>query len=163
MSTSGAPAYTDKPDGSSRRIGIVAASWHNDIVQILIDGCRDCLLRHGVHENDIVIVRCPGTFEIPLTAAYMADTGEYHAIVTLGVVVQGETPHFGFIAGSAVDALQKVGLDSGVPCVFGVLTVNTIEQAWERAGGVHGHKGAEAAEVALRMAQIIDDLTDASE
>lgn len=162
MSTSGTARWSDKPNGKNRRIGIVAATWHDDVVQKLIEGCLDQLLSLGVHENDIVIVRCPGTFEIPLTASSMISSGEYHAIITLGVVIRGETAHFEFIAGSAVQALQTIAVDTGVPCVFGVLTVDTKEQALERAGGVHGHKGAEAAETALRMASVIEALMDSS-
>ena len=160
MSSPGAPHWSDTPEGKHRRIGIVAATWHDDVVQKLIEGSRARLIELGVHEKDVVIVRCPGTFEIPLIASAMASSGEYHAIITLGVVVRGETAHFEFIAGSAVQALQTVAIDTGVPCVFGVLTVDTKEQAWERAGGVHGHKGSEAADTALRMAAIMDDLTD---
>lgn len=162
MSSPGAPALSDLPNGTDRRIGIVAATWHDDIVQKLIDGSRNHLMQCGVHENDIVIVRCPGTFEIPLVSSAMALSGTYNAIITLGVVIRGETAHFEFIAGSAVQALQTVAIDSGVPCIFGVLTVDTVEQALERAGGVHGHKGAEAADAALRMAAIMDALMEST-
>lgn len=160
MSSSGAAHWSDPPNGKERRIGIVAATWHDDIVQNLLHGSLARLVELGVHENDVVIVRCPGTFEIPLVASTMATFGEFHAIITLGVVIRGETAHFEFIAGSTVQALQTVALDSGVPIVFGVLTVDTKEQALERAGGVHGHKGVEAADTALRMATIIEALTD---
>ncbi len=162
MSSPGAARWSDKPEGKHRRIGIVAATWHDDVVQKLIEGCLSQLIDLGVHENDIVIVRCPGTFEVPLTVSTMATFGKYHAVIALGVVIRGETAHFEFIAGSTVQALQTVALDTNVPCVFGILTVDTKEQALERAGGVHGHKGAEAAETALRMAAIIEALTNTS-
>jgi len=163
MSSVGAMRWSDKPSGKGRRIGIVAATWHDDVVQKLIEGCHSTLIELGVHEKDIVIVRCPGTFEIPLTASIMAISTDYHAVITLGVVIRGETAHFEFIAGSAVQALQTIAVDTGVPVVFGVLTVDTKEQALERTGGVHGHKGAEAAETALRMAAIVDALTATSD
>lgn len=160
MSSPGTPRWTDPPKGEGRRIGIIAATWHDDIVGKLLDGAYQRLIELGVHENHIDIVRCPGTYELPVIASSMALYGTYDAIIALGVVIRGETAHFEFIAGSTAQALQTVAIDNNLPCVFGVLTVDTVEQAWERTGGVHGHKGTEGAETALRMAAIIEGLSE---
>lgn len=152
MMSSAIPSATPIPgSGVGRRIGIVAARWHSDIVESLLSGAVDTLVAAGVAETDIITVRVPGSYEVPVAARVLIDTQRVDAVITLGVVVRGETAHFEYVASPVAHALMNLSTATGIPCMFGVLTTETIEQAWERTGGVHGHKGRESAAGALEI------------
>jgi 6,7-dimethyl-8-ribityllumazine synthase len=137
------------------RYTIVVGRFNQFVVDSLVEGAVDALMRHGVDEDHITVVRVPGAYEIPLAAQAVAESGEVDAIIALGAVIRGSTPHFDYVAGESAGGLNKVQLDTGVPCAFGVLTVDTIEQAIERAGTKAGNKGAEAALVAIEMVSVL--------
>ena len=130
---------------------IAVARFNSFIVERLLDGALDALRKHGVQERDITVVRVPGAYELPLAVKKMADSKSYDAIISLGAVIRGGTPHFEYVAGECVKGLSQVSLNSGIPVAFGVLTVDTIEQAIERAGTKAGNKGEEAALTAIEM------------
>ena len=134
---------------------IVAARFNDFIVESLVRGALDALKRHGASEQNIAVVRVPGAFELPLTARKLAQTKRYQAIIALGAVIKGATPHFDYVCGECASGLSKVGQETGIPVSFGVLTTDTIEQAIERAGTKAGNKGADAALVALEMANLL--------
>jgi 6,7-dimethyl-8-ribityllumazine synthase len=140
--------------GAGLRIGIVAARWNDFIVERLIAGAKDAALRHGVEDSRIDLAFAPGAFEIPFVAGKMAATGRYDAIAALGCVIRGATPHFDYVAGEAARGIAAVARETGVPVSFGVLTVDTIEQAIERAGTKAGNKGAEAMLAAIETANL---------
>lgn len=146
--------------GTGLRIGLVATRWNDFIVGNLVSGAKDALVRHGVAEGDIGLALVPGTFEIPLVAKRLATSGKYDAIVCLGAVIRGATPHFEYVAGEVAKGIASVMLETGIPVTFGVLTTETLEQAIERAGTKAGNKGAEAAVVALEMANLLRTLGD---
>ena len=135
----------------SARYGILVARYNSFIVDRLLDGALDALRKHGVQDRDISLVKAPGAYELPLIAKKMADSGSYDAIVALGAVIRGGTPHFEYVAGECIKGLSQVGLNSGLPIAFGVLTDDSIEQAIERAGSKAGNKGEEAALTAIEM------------
>ena len=141
------------------KIGIVAGRFNDFIVDNLISGAMDCLLRHGASEKDIEIARVPGAVEIPLAVQRMGQTGRYDAIIALGAVIRGGTPHFEYVAGECVKGISQVMMQTGVPVAFGVLTVDTIEQAIERAGTKAGNKGVEAALSAIEMVNLLKNLS----
>lgn len=144
---------TDKPlDGSGLKIAVIVARWNESICSRLETGAIEALRASGVDASEIETFRVPGAFELPLGAQAAADTGRFDAIVCLGAVIRGETPHFEFIAGQAARGIMGVGLKSGVPATFGVITADNEQQAVERAGGKSGNKGAEAANAAVEMA-----------
>jgi 6,7-dimethyl-8-ribityllumazine synthase len=136
------------------RFGIVVARFNEFITSRLLSGALDAIKRHGGNEEAIDIAWVPGAFEIPLTAQKMATSGRYDAVLCLGAVIRGATPHFDFVASEASKGIAKVGLDTGVPTIFGVVTTDTIEQAIERAGTKAGNKGWDAAVTAIEMAQL---------
>ncbi|CAA9556960.1 MAG: 6,7-dimethyl-8-ribityllumazine synthase [uncultured Thermomicrobiales bacterium] len=138
--------------------GIVVSRWNEFIGGKLLDGAFDALLRHEVSSGDITVAWCPGAFEIPLVAQHMARSGRFHAVICLGAVIRGATPHFDYVASEVSKGVANVGLDTGVPVVFGVLTTDTIEQAIERAGTKAGNKGFEAAMTAIEMANLLATL-----
>lgn len=137
------------------RIGIVVSRYHERITARLLDGARRCVAQAGIPEGDVDVVWVPGAFELGSAAAALLGTGRYAALVALGVVVRGETPHFDFVAGEASRALGTVAAAHAVPVGFGLLTVDTMEQALARAGGAAGDKGFEAADAAIRTADAI--------
>lgn len=141
------------------RVGILAARFNGFIVESLVHGAVDALTRHDVKEGDIDVVMVPGAFELPLTAAAMANSGKYDAVIALGAVIRGATPHFDIVAGESAKGLAKVSMDSGLPVINGVLTTETIEQAIERAGTKAGNKGAEAALGAIEMVSLMRKLS----
>ena len=143
---------------ASARYGIALARFNSFIVDRLLDGALDALHRHGVQERDITIVKVPGAYELPLAVKMMASDGDYDGIIALGAVIRGGTPHFDYVAGECVKGLGQVGLEAGLPVTFGVLTVDTIEQAIERAGTKAGNKGAEAAMTAIEMVSLARQL-----
>ena len=144
--------------GVGRRIGICAARWHRDLVDELRSGAVDTLLAHGVAPSDILLVDCPGSYELPVAAARLIRQSGVDAVIALGVVVRGETAHFEYVSSPVAHGLMDLSISSGVPCMFGVLTTDTLEQARERCGGAHGHKGREAAEGALQLLVSFDSL-----
>lgn len=137
------------------RFAFIAARFNDIIVDPLIRGALDALKRHGATEKQIEIVRVPGAFDIPLVARKLAQSRRYDALVTLGAVVRGQTPHFDYVAGECASGISRIALETGVPIAFGVLTTDTMEQAMDRAGGKAGNKGADVALVAIEMANLL--------
>lgn len=144
-------------DGTGLRVGLVAGRFNESVVDRLVAGAADCLRRHGVAEDAIELAWVPGSYELPLVARRLADTGRFDALVALGCVVQGQTPHFAYVAGQAAE-VGRVGLDADIPLTFGVLTTETFEQAVDRAGGKLGNKGWDAALAAIETARVVRGL-----
>ncbi|PIE58012.1 MAG: 6,7-dimethyl-8-ribityllumazine synthase [Desulfobulbus propionicus] len=144
--------------GNGRTVGIVVARFNAFISEKLLEGALDALVRSGVNSEDVDVARVPGAFEIPLVAQKMARSGKYDAVICLGVVIRGATPHFDYVAGEVAKGSAQVMLDTGVPVLFGVLTTETIEQAIERAGSKAGNKGAEVAVGALEMINLVETI-----
>jgi 6,7-dimethyl-8-ribityllumazine synthase len=142
-------------DAKGKSFAIVVSRWNNFIVGKLLDGALDALRRHGADDDKIHIAYCPGSFEIPLVVQKFAQTKKYDAVIALGAVIRGSTPHFDYIASEVSKGIAKVNLDTGIPCIFGVLTTDTIEQAIERAGSKGGNKGFESALSALEMVSLM--------
>ena len=134
---------------------IILARFNDFIGAKLLSGAVDELKRHGVIEDNIEVVRVPGAFEIPIIAQKIASSGKYSAVITLGAVIKGSTPHFDFVSNEVAKGVAQVGLNTGVPVVFGVLTTDNIEQAIERAGTKAGNKGTDAARTAIEMANLV--------
>jgi len=144
--------------GKGLKIGIVAARFNDFITSRLVDGALDGLQRHGVAEADIEIVRVPGAYEIPLAARMFAQSRKFNAIICLGAVIRGATPHFEYVSSEVSKGVASVSLETGLPVIFGVLTTDTIEQAIERAGTKSGNKGWDAALSAIEMANVMKQL-----
>jgi 6,7-dimethyl-8-ribityllumazine synthase len=142
------------PDAGKMRFGIVVADWNHEVTERLLNGAVQTLQKHGATENNIVIRHVPGSFELTLGAQFLAEYDDLDAIICLGCVIQGETPHFTYICQSVTHGITELNLDYNIPFIFGVLTTLNIEQALERAGGAHGNKGDEAAVTAIRMAAL---------
>ena len=142
-------------DGNGLRIGIVVARFNQPLTGQLLSGAQDALLRHGVREEDIDIAWVPGSFEIPLAAQRIAAEGRYSAVICLGAIIRGETPHFDYIASQVTSGVAHVGITTGVPTIFGILTTDTTDQAWSRAGLKGGNKGYDAAVSAIEMANLL--------
>ncbi|MEJ2198679.1 MAG: 6,7-dimethyl-8-ribityllumazine synthase [Desulfuromonadales bacterium] len=143
-----------KLDAKGLRFGLLVSRFNSFVSDRLVEGAIDALLRHGAEKDDINIVRVPGAFEIPPTAKQMAESGRYDAIVCLGAVIRGATPHFEYVSAEVSKGVASVSIDSGIPVTFGVLTTDTIEQAIERAGSKAGNKGFDAAVAAVEMANL---------
>ena len=141
-----------------KKFGIIASRFNDFITKELIAGCTDTLIRHGVEERDLVITWVPGAFEIPMIAQRMSKSKSYDALICLGTVIRGSTPHFDYIASEVAKGIAKVSLDSGLPVTFGIITADTIEQAVERAGTKEGNKGRDAAISAIEMANLLENL-----
>jgi 6,7-dimethyl-8-ribityllumazine synthase len=137
------------------RFAIVAARFNDFVVEPLVGGALDALKRHGVSAQQIEIVRVPGAFDIPIVARKLALSRRYQALIALGAVIRGDTPHFDYVAGECAAGIARIALESGVPIAFGVLTTDTVEQATDRAGGKAGNKGADAALVAMELANLL--------
>ncbi len=140
---------------SGLRFGIVVSRFNEFMTQRLLEGALDALIRHGAKEEDIEIVRVPGAFEIPLMTKVMANSKKYDAIVALGVVIRGATPHFDYVATEVAKGIAQVQLETGIPIGFGIITADTIEQAIERAGSKAGNKGWQAAIAAIEMINVL--------
>ena len=140
------------------RFCLVASRFNSFVVDALVDGAVDALIRHGAKKEDIHIVKAPGAYELPLAVQKVAQTGRYDAIVALGAVIRGSTPHFDYVAGECVKGISSISLNHNVPVAFGVLTVDTIEQAIERSGTKAGNKGAEAALSAVEMVNLLREI-----
>ncbi len=144
--------------GKGRKFAVVVSRYNELITKKLLEGAIDTLVRHEVAEGDIDVVWVPGSFEVPLAAKQVAASGKYDAVICLGAVIRGDTPHADFIAAEAAKGVATVGLDSGVPTIFGILTPDTLEQAIERAGTKSGNRGAQAAMSALEMADLFSKM-----
>ncbi len=145
--------------GKGLKFGVVVSRFNEFITKKLLEGAQDALLRHGVSEEDIDIAWVPGSFEIPLVAKKLAQTKRYDAVICLGAVVRGATPHFEYIAAEVTKGIAKVGLDTGLPVSYGVITADTLEQAIERAGTKAGNKGFDAAVDAIEMANLLRNIS----
>ncbi|MDI6816544.1 MAG: 6,7-dimethyl-8-ribityllumazine synthase [Actinomycetota bacterium] len=144
--------------GEGLKVAIVVGRFNDFIGSKLLDGALDALKRHGLDEGDVHVAWTPGAFEVPLIAKKLADSGRYDAIICLGAVIRGSTPHFDYVAGEVAKGIARINLDSGVPVIFGVVTTDSIEQAIERAGTKHGNKGWQAAVSAIEMANLMKTL-----
>jgi 6,7-dimethyl-8-ribityllumazine synthase len=149
-----AKVYQGNLIGTGLKIGIVVSRFNEFITSKLLDGALDALNRHGVDDEDIEMAWVPGSFEIPIAADRMASSGKYDAVICLGAVIRGATPHFDYVAAESSKGIAQVGLKTGLPVIFGVVTTDTIEQAIERAGTKIGNRGADAAESAIEMANL---------
>ena len=150
--------FEGKLNGQGLKFGLVVARFNELISSRLYEGALDCLRRHDVADGDVDAAWVPGAFEMPLVATRMAESGKYDAVVCLGAVIRGGTPHSDSVAGEAAKGIATVSLDTGVPVIFGVLTTDTIEQAIERAGTKSGNKGYESAVTAIEMANLLKEL-----
>jgi 6,7-dimethyl-8-ribityllumazine synthase len=145
---------TKVPDATGMRFGIVVADWNREVTGALLEGALSTLRLHGVSDNDIVTRHVPGTFELTLGAQWLAEYDDLDGVICLGCVIQGETPHFTYICQGVTQGITQLNLDYNIPFIFGVLTTLTLQQALERAGGVQGNKGDEAALTAIQMAAL---------
>jgi len=145
-------------DAKGKSFAIVVSRWNNFIVNKLLEGALDSLRRHNADDDKITITYCPGSFEIPLVVQKLAESGKYDAVIALGAVIRGATPHFEYIAAEVTKGIATVNLKTGVPCIYGVLTTDTIEQAIERAGSKSGNKGFEAASSAIEMVSLLSQI-----
>ncbi len=141
-----------------KKFGIVASRFNDFITKELVSGCVDTLTRHGANGEDLSITWVPGAFEVPLLAQRLAKSKSFDALICLGTVIRGSTPHFDYIASEVAKGIAKVSLDSGLPVIFGVITADTIEQAVERAGTKEGNKGRDAALSAIEMANLLTQI-----
>jgi len=153
------PNYIEgKLDASGLKFGIIVGRFNSFISERLLEGALDAIRRHGADDSAVDVLRVPGAFEIPLAAQKMAARGRYDAIICLGAVIRGSTPHFDYVAGEVSKGVAQVSLASGLPVIFGVLTTDTIEQAVERAGTKAGNKGFDAAVTAIETANVFKEL-----
>ena len=151
--------YHGSLNGSSLKFAIVTARFNDFITERLLSGAKDCLLRHQVSDENIDFVSVPGAFELPLTALALAKTGKYQAVICLGAVIRGETTHYDYVCSEAAKGIAGVGLQTGVPVIFGVVTTENTEQAISRAGGKSGNKGWDSAMTALEMPNLLPQIT----
>src|SRR5215203_43337 len=154
---------TGNPVGTGRRIAVVASRFNETITRPLVDGALDALVRHGVAFDDIDVIWVPGAWELPIAVRRAMASERYEAVVALGAVIRGDTPHFDYVAGEASRGLADAARDSDIPLGFGLLTCDTMEQAIARAGGEHGNKGWDAALAALEMVDLFDQIDGSSE
>ncbi len=151
--------YEGKLSAKGRKFALVASRFNSLVTRQLIAGAEDALVRHGAAEDDITLAWVPGSFDMPLVAKKCAESGKFDAVICLGAVIRGETPHFEYVAAEAAKGLAQVALSSGVPVAFGVLTTDTLEQALDRAGMKAGNKGADAAMAAIEMADLLSEMS----
>src|SRR5687768_6922931 len=150
------PTYIEGTyNAQGHRYAIAVSRWNEFITRRLLDGAIDCLRMHGVIDTGITVVVYPGAFELPLVVRRLAESGRYDGVIALGAVIRGETAHFEYVAGNAASGVASISLQTGVPCTFGVLTTDTVEQATERAGSKGGNKGFEAAQAAIEMVNLL--------
>jgi len=146
--------FEGKLDATGLKVGIVVSRFNNFLTDKLVDGAMDCLVRHGALEEEQAVAYVPGAFEITPGAARMVKSGRYDAVICVGAVIRGHTPHFDYIASEAAKGIAKLGVDSGIPVIFGLITADTLEQAIERAGTKAGNKGWDAAQAAIEMVNL---------
>jgi 6,7-dimethyl-8-ribityllumazine synthase len=151
-------AYEGVLLGEGLKFGIVLSRFNDFLTNKMLEGAQDIFLRHGVNEDDIELARVPGCFEIPLTAQKLALSKKYNAVICLGAVIRGDTPHFEYIAAEVTKGIAQVGLSTGLPIIFGIITADTLEQAIERAGTKQGNEGAKAALTAIEMANLMKSI-----
>jgi len=151
-------SYPSAFEASGQRFAVVVARFNHLVTLRLLEGCTGELAARGVAPDDVHVAWVPGAFEIPQAARALAESGRYAAVVALGAVIRGGTPHFDYVCRAVTDGVREAARDTGVPVAFGVLTVDDLDQALERAGGAHGNKGAEAASVAVEMARLLPGL-----
>ena len=142
-------------EGSGLRVAVAVARFNEFITRPLLDGALDTLRRHDVRDEDITVAWTPGAFELPLIAKALADSGRYDAVICLGAVIRGQTPHFDYVSANMASGIARVGVDSGLPVIFGVLTTNTVEEAIDRSGAKAGNKGRDAASAAVEMVDLL--------
>jgi 6,7-dimethyl-8-ribityllumazine synthase len=147
-----------KFEAKNKKIAIIVSRWNEFVVSKLIDGALDALTRHNIEEENITLIYCPGTFEIPVTAKKVASTKEYNAVIALGAIIRGATPHFDYIASEVTKGIAATSLETGLPCIYGILTCDSVEQAIDRAGTKSGNKGFEAAMNALEMISLFEQI-----
>ncbi len=152
------PIFEGQLNAQNKKFAIIVSRFNSFICEQLLQGARDGLLRHGAREEELSVYRVPGSYEIPLVAAKLAATHRFDAVICLGVLIRGATPHFEHIAGFVSKAIGEIGLKTGVPVIFGVLTTDTIEQAIERAGTKAGNKGWDAALAAIEMTNLLPQI-----
>ncbi|MFN2268193.1 MAG: 6,7-dimethyl-8-ribityllumazine synthase [Desulfonatronovibrio sp.] len=145
-------------DAKGLKIAIVASRFNDFIVDRLVGGAVDYLVRHGINSDDLTICKIPGAFELPIVVKKLAKTDKYHGIICLGAVIRGATPHFDFVASEATKGIAQTSMDTGVPVGFGLLTTDTLEQAIERAGSKAGNKGVEAAAALLETVRVLEQV-----
>ena len=148
------PVLEGALDGAALRVCIVVARWNEFVTRKLLEGAESCFGERGVEKQNVTVAWVPGAFEIPTAANWAARSGAFDAVICLGAVIRGETAHFEYVAGGATEGIAKIALETGVPVIFGVLTVDNVEQALSRCGGKDGHKGEEAAQAAIEMANL---------
>lgn len=144
--------------GEGLKFGIVVARFNDFITHKLLEGAYDTLIRHGVSEDDIEVAWVPGSFEIPLAAQKLAETKKYDSIICLGAVIRGGTPHFEYVAAEVTKGIAQVGLNTGLPIIYGIITADNLEQAVERAGTKQGNEGTKAANTAIEMANLLNSI-----
>ena len=145
-------------NAAGKRFALVVSRFNEFFSSKLMAGAQDCLIRHGADTEDIEVFRAPGSFELPLVAQKVAQSGRFDAVVCLGAILRGQTSHFDFVAGEAAKGIAQVGLEAGLPVIFGVITTETVEQAVDRAGARTGNRGAEAALAAIEMVNLLADI-----
>ena len=151
-------SFSGQRRGEGLRVALVCSRFNELVTERLLAGAHDGLLRHGVDESSVTVAWVPGAFELPLAALRLAASGDCDAVVCLGAVIRGATPHFDHVAGQCAAGVQRAQLDTGVPVIFGVLTTDTVDQALDRAGGKSGNKGFDAAAAAIEMADLLRQL-----
>lgn len=144
--------------GKNKTFGIVVSRFNSFITKRLLEGAQDCLIRHGIKEDDIDVFWVPGACELPITAMRLAKNAKHDGIVCLGAVIRGETPHFDYVSSETAKGISEVGLTTGIPTIYGVITTDTLEQAIDRAGARGGNKGAESALTALELVNLFDKM-----
>ncbi|MCP4684520.1 MAG: 6,7-dimethyl-8-ribityllumazine synthase [bacterium] len=149
-----AASFEGKLDAKGLKVGLVVSRFNNFLTDKLVDGALDCLVRHGAELSEQTVARVPGSFEVPPAAARMAESGKFDAVICLGAVIRGDTPHFDYIANEVSKGVAKLGMDHKIPVIFGVITTDTLEQAIERAGTKAGNKGWDAAMAAVEMVNL---------
>jgi 6,7-dimethyl-8-ribityllumazine synthase len=149
--------------GEGRKFALVVSRFNEFIAGKLVEGALDGLTRHGVSPDDVTIVRVPGAYEIPLAALHTAASGEFDAVLCLGAIIRGHTPHFDYIAAESSKGVAQASMDTGVPILYGIITADTLEQAIDRAGAKAGNKGFDAALAAIEMANLMNELPGAGE
>ena len=142
----------------AKKYAIVVSRFNEFITSKLVEGAKDCLIRHGVEDDEITLCRVPGAFEIPPAAKMLAKSGKYDAVICLGTVIRGETPHFDYVAAESAKGIAKISMDSEIPVIYGVITADTLEQAIDRAGTKAGNKGADAAISAIEMVNLTEKI-----
>lgn len=150
--------FEGKLEAAGKKFAIVVSRFNNFLTDKLLEGAVDCLSRHGVDKKDISVAYVPGAFEIPYAAEKLASNKNYDAVICIGAVIRGDTPHFDFIANESAKGIAKIGLDSGKPVIYGLITADTLDQAIERAGTKAGNKGWDAAESAIEMVNLYSNL-----